>query len=252
MLLNARIDTLINSLLYFFDPATEYFLYSPDGKSTFEIKYGSPDKVTIWEVWKLKQYYDKAHDIKNGDIVVDIGANIGEFSIWAGRKTPGGKIYAYEPYGPSFLRLIKNVKRNGLTNIVSINQAVAAKNGNLNFYINDMSPVYNSLYKTNLTVNENSVNAVTLENIFIDNKLKNIDFLKIDAEGSEYEILLHAPAALLQKINKIFIEYHESDTLNWKGDNLVKFLTRHGFNTFKYGSIIQKLWGDTGYIKAWK
>ena len=53
------------------------------------------------------------------------------------------------------------------------------------------------------------INAITLQDIFEKHRLEKIDFLKMDCEGAEYEIIMNAPSSILNKIQKISTEIHE-------------------------------------------
>ena len=72
------------------------------------------------------------------------------------------------------------------------------------------------------------VETVSLANIFNSNKISKCNFLKIDCEGAEYDILFKTPKKILQRIDKISMEYHNLDK---KRDNisLMNFLKNNGF-----------------------
>jgi tRNA G46 methylase TrmB len=92
-------------------------IYNVDSKSKFWIRVNSPDKYTLWETWKLKSYDDDESKIKPFDTIIDIGANIGDFLVWAAQQAPRGKIFAYEPDKNNFSLLTKNKKLNNCNNI---------------------------------------------------------------------------------------------------------------------------------------
>ena len=73
------------------------------------------------------------------------------------------------------------------------------------------------------------VPTLNLQEIFKKNKLKKIDFLKMDCEGSEYEILYGLPKRYLKKIGKISFEYHNLDKSNKNFFKLKEFLEKNGF-----------------------
>jgi len=96
--------------------------------------------------------------------------------------------------------LLKNKKLNKCTNIKSINKGIGGKNGSTKIYI-DNNPARNSLYlKTN---KYETIKIITLKEIFKENKINRIDYLKIDCEGAEFEIIKKCPAEYLSKIKYI-------------------------------------------------
>jgi FkbM family methyltransferase len=155
--------------------------------------------------------------------VVDIGAHIGIFSIFAATKAKNGRVYSYEPLLENFKFLERNILINSLKNISIFNLGVAGRKMERKFFIN---PVGGSLIG-NSNLNFRRIQCITLEDIFNDNKLEKINFLKIDCEGAEYEILFNTPKEIFEKIDRISMEYHsDSQNLNTK---LKEFLEKMGF-----------------------
>jgi FkbM family methyltransferase len=72
--------------------------------------------------------------IKDFDMVLDIGANIGIFSVYAAKANTTARIYSFEPSGEAFARLNQNIRANKLENVTTYNVAVADKTGFLTFY----------------------------------------------------------------------------------------------------------------------
>ena len=150
--------------------------------------------------------------VKAGMTVFDIGAHIGKytrlFSILVGYE---GKVYAFEPTESSFRKLASAVKQFGCTNVTLINKAVWVQNRKvtLNEFPEEYS-VWNSLglpemknpHDPKVTVPiERSVDveAVTLDSFCQQNNIENIDYLKLDIEGSELEVLVGSSRLLENK-----------------------------------------------------
>ncbi len=76
-----------------------------------------------------------------------------------------------------------------------------------------------------------SVSCVTLQDIFNDNHIEKCDFLKMDCEGAEYEILYSCPADILERISRIAMEVHQGKGENENIEALICFLKQHGFST---------------------
>ena len=90
-----------------------------------------------------------------------------------------------------------------------------------------------------------TVNSISLKEIFDKNKIEHCNFLKLDWEGSEYEIIRHLPSEYFQKIDKMIIEYHMADTHPELLDELMQILKSHNYE-FK----IKTLFNDIGFLYA--
>jgi len=198
------------------------------------------DTVTLSELYWDKPYTKDGFDIKNNDIVVDIGANVGIFSTYAVKQAKNVKVYSFEPSPATFKYLKSNIETNKLSSSIKIfNKAVADKNGVLKLYLNEEIPVANSLYQ-NIAKSKNGkdeeVVSVTLKKIFKDNKLNKINFLKLDCEGAEYGILMKSPVELLNKIEKISMEVHKIK--GYSVQKLKNYLSGCGFEIKQFREII--------------
>jgi len=197
----------------------------------------------IDEIFYRKGYTPKFLPIKSGDVVVDIGANVGVFGLFAASKG-AGKIYAFEPL-PNNASLIKiNFKENNVPEPVVVQAAVTDKSGRARFYLGKSDP-HGSLVKEGFR-GKIEVSTLTLGSIISKYHLKKVDFLKIDAEGSEGKIVMSTPPEVWMKIRKVSLEYHD-DMSPVKHEDLNKRFQRLGFKT--------RLTFDGspfGYIYAWR
>lgn len=204
----------------------------------------SPLSIVVDETFILNRYTPKFIKIKKGDIVVDIGAHVGDFSIYASIQN-AKKIIAYEPDPISYNDLLSNIKNNSIKNIKPVNLAITNKKNSINFYTNKINGG-NSIYKTKLLNKIIRIKSIKLEDIFTQNKIDKIDFLKIDCEGSEGLIFKSTKSIIWNKINKISLEYHNNVSI-LKSSELIEILVR---NKFKISEL--KLDKNFGYIYAWK
>jgi len=197
----------------------------------------------IYEIWR-QNIYTKHYQIKDRDIIIDIGANIGVFSIFVAKSAMEVKVFSYEPTPEVFKRLLKNIKINNLENFIFPFQlGVAGNNGEKILFIHPKGSTSNTLYRDYLSVCKNNslpIRTVTLEDIFRNNNLNYCDFLKIDAEGAEYEILFHTSPEYLRKIKNIALEYHQGHR------EIIKFLEKLNFQTqyesYRKSKISGRIW----------
>jgi len=127
----------------------------------------------IFEIFEKREYeLEGLIQVKPGDIVVDAGAHIGTFTLWAASQNPWGKIVAVEPNAQFFRYLAENVRVNNLKNVLLEHAAIARE---------DAGEVF---------VKSAGVRAPTVSfaSLFQKYQLDKIDLLKMDIEGAEYEV----------------------------------------------------------------
>lgn len=217
----------------------------------FKIRKHSGDKLAVNEIWKGKIYTPPNFEIKENDIVVDVGAHIGIFSAFAAALAKNGTVYSYEPVPENFNLLQENIRNNGLKNIKLFEMAVSKDSGKIKMSLSSLSNSCHSA-SNGLGIGNNSrtisANAITLEEIFLRNNLENVNFLKMDCEGLEYEILTNTPKKQLKKIEKISMEFHEFG--KYKASQMKNFLENNGFKISIKRNMINHLIWKTGMIYA--
>ena len=164
--------------------------------------------------------------------ILDIGANIGLTSYYFSKY---GKVYSMEPSKQHFDIFTEMIKFNKLEDkIVPINKALYLKSGKLPFGGPDNNKTMRSLHMATWEKGQSSemVDAITLTDLFKEYKIEHVDFMKLDVEGSEYEIIGGGDfKAVADKIDKILIERHAwanrnpnqlTDTLRMRGFNVTQ------------------------------
>jgi FkbM family methyltransferase len=162
-----------------------------------------------------------------GDIVLDVGAHIGKYTIIASKRVgANGKVIAIEAHPGNYEILNRNVKLNGLTNVIPLNYAVYSKETKIKLFLPNGKlnhTIYNTLIQTRAKDGEKfmEVNADTLDNLLQRNGISNaeVNWLKIDVEGAELEVLKGAQAIISNsKHIALLIEVHNIE----EGKNLYR------------------------------
>lgn len=144
--------------------------------------------------------------VKEGDIVVDAGANIGYYTVLLSKIVGNkGKVYAFEPGDNCFNLLKKNCGENKCYNVVLINKALSNKEGKIKFYMNNTDKASSSIIKEDDKNIETVVKSTTLDK----EVTEKIDFMKMDIEGAELQALQGATASLIF-CKKMIIEVPEN------------------------------------------
>lgn len=205
--------------------------------ASFYVRPGNDTEI-INDV-RIKNFYlDKGFGVfKSGDIVIDIGAHIGAFSIECAIR--GAKVLAFEPDPENFKILKKNIEVNGFENIISVyDLAVSNFTGTAELYKDSKNNGSHSLIKG--CIDNGISGSLKVETISLDDILLNYDsckLIKLDCEGAEYGIL---QGSNLNKVEKITCELHDRD----KSPGLVKYLENCGFEaTWHFGKRLGKLQG---------
>jgi len=160
-----------------------------------------------FELEQNNYYKTNEIDFKDDDIIIDIGANIGLFSITIAKKYPNIKIYAYEPFEENYKVLLKNIEINGIKNIIPSNKFVANKsNEKIKMRGTPANFGGSEIMLDSITTEKTIVcemDSISLDDIIDNRKIK---FLKIDCEGSEYSILYNSKQ--LSNIEYLGGEFH--------------------------------------------
>ncbi len=171
---------------------------------------------------------------KQGDIVVDIGAHMGRYTIISSKRVgTNGKVIAIEAHPGNFEMLNRNIKLNQLTNVIPLNYAVYSKETKIKLYIPGEESgytVYNTIMSNRAGTEDKfvEVNANTLDCLLQLNQIREeeVNWVKIDVEGAEFEVLKGATNVLSKsKDIALLIEVHGSD--NYKP--ILNFLNLYNF-----------------------
>lgn len=124
-------------------------------------------------------------ELKPGQTFVDIGANIGYYTLLAAGITGSqGKVYAFEPDAENFILLQKNVSSNGFTRVTVVNKALSNRAGKIRLYLNEANRGDHRIYDSKDGRPSVAIEALTLDSFF--KKLdKEIHFIKMDIQGAE-------------------------------------------------------------------
>ncbi|MDQ3971155.1 MAG: FkbM family methyltransferase, partial [Thermoproteota archaeon] len=194
-----------STLLKFKVPKYDYEFYCRINKDDFKI-------MTIHEDDIITRFTPK-----EGDIVIDIGAHIGLYTIISSKRVGAqGKVVAIEADPENFEMLNSNIKLNQLTNVIPLNYAVFSKETKIKLYLPEVESGFTK-YKTimpnwiNTQEKFVEVNANTLDYLLQLNQIRQeeVNWIKIDVEGAEFEVLKGATNVLSKsKDIAILMELH--------------------------------------------
>ncbi len=149
-----------------------------------------------------KEVYEK--EVKVGDVVLDIGANIGYYTLlFAKLVGEDGRVFAFEPDPDNFALLKKNIDLNGYQNVTLEQKAIADRTGKIRLYISPHSSADHRIYDSRDSRKFIEIEAISLDDYFKSYSGK-IDFIKMDIQGSE-SAAIQGMSMLLQKTKRVKI-----------------------------------------------
>ncbi len=208
---------------------------------------GAMDIWCVKETFLDRLYCKYGFEIGSGWQIIDIGAAIGDFTIFAALTSSENVVYAYEPFPESYALLEQNLELNHVSNVRSYPQAIGSQSGYLFLNQSSGEPLQ---FNTEMTFNPSqsiSVPAVTLADAISSAGLEHCDLMKLDCEGAEYPILMSCPVDVFNKIERIVMEYHDIPRHHHK--ELVDFLKANGYQVETFPNPVHS---NIGYLRAWR
>ena len=185
---------------------------------------------------------------KSNPVVIDIGANAGFFSLYMLSRFPRARVFAFEPMPFNFGQLQRYRASYPRFEWHVINQAVSDTTEPLVLHTTktDGYTTMASVFADPRNQESLSVETTTLDEVMRAHQLLEIDFLKLDCEGSEYAILYGLPAERLRKIRAMCVETHRGAKPDENTLALCDYLRGQQF------SLDYLDQGKSGYIWAWR
>ena len=181
-------------------------------------------------------------------VVVDVGGNVGFFSLFALDLRPGARCFTFEPMKGNFAQLQRNHQLNPKADWRLFQAAVAGKDGTVQIYSPSGQPLVTDAFIGKLRESSgcasgtsDEVAACTLETMFAREGIQHCDWLKLDCEGAEYEILYGAPASLFDRISAITMETHLMDGAMNTTEAISDYLEQLGYDIWLTGDIVYAL-----------
>jgi FkbM family methyltransferase len=179
--------------------------------------------IIFWLVFARRHYPVEA----THRVILDVGANVGFFTLYAARQAPAARIIAVEPFPETCRRLRELLVHNAINQRVTVlNYAVALERGSAEMDSAEGIPsVYRRIQSEaaaslNLNPGHRRIDATsanpgvpilkrTLADVMEAARVEEVDLMKMNIHGSEYEVLIGTPPSVIRRIRKIAVQYHE-------------------------------------------
>lgn len=196
---------------------------------------------TLAEVFVRKRY----GSVERFRTIVDVGANVGSFALYAAQSCPEARIFCYEPEQQNFSLLKQNLRINGLEGRVAAFQcAVGSSSGRRKLATVGVSQT-NAFDYVHESASHQVVDCTSLREILTEHRLESLDLLKMNCEGAEYEILKGFSKSDFDRIANIRLEYHNLDASR-NGESLSRYLEAQGYRIERFTRRL----GTSGFIWA--
>ena len=198
----------------------------------FEVAYrkGTADEPVISHSFGNDVFFVNVPEYqpRERDVIIDVGAHIGTFSLLAARKVRHGHVHAIEASQDTFNFLRINVALNRCENVTVHHLALTDRNGTCTLF-HDTGNWGHSVVSAAAATSE-TVESATLETFLQRNRIERCQFMKLNCEGAEFPILLTSPKSVLQRFDCMLVLYHCDLWTKSSETDLVRHLEDSGFS----------------------
>lgn len=182
-------------------------------------------------LWQFKEIFvDECYDMPKTigtSLLIDCGANVGMCSLYWARKFPDSKIVAIEA-DPKVAKILQsNLDINNVKNVTILNKAAWIYDGEIEFV---EGPIDGGAIGSSSKNNSSKIPCFNLSTWL--GQFQEVDYLKIDIEGAEVEVIENISVEILRKIKNIFIEYHQPKVELSEIGKMLWRLESNGFSCF--------------------
>ncbi len=166
---------------------------------------------------------------KDGDVILDVGAHMGDFSLLGARKIGGGRVYALEPSHETYKMLRLNIRLGQARNIYPDRIALSSHNGTCQLYCAPNGEDWGNSTVHNYSFRQETVKCLTLDSFLTQRGIDKVDFAKFNCEGGEFPVILSSDAATLRRFRIMLVLYHCDLAPGFDEGTLVRHLESSGF-----------------------
>jgi len=190
------------------------------------------DRFTLFETFGKGVYDEALAQLGAGDVVIDVGANIGCFTLAAWQAVgPKGTVLALEPQSQSFVRLSEHLSVNEAASVTPLQLALADDDGSMDLFVPANQYLLVSKFDTvggrPISGRTEQVSCMTLASLMDEHRIERVSLLKLDCEGAEHEIIAALTPETASKIDHIAAEVHS--VAGWDTDATMARLQSLGF-----------------------
>ena len=207
-------------------------------QSSNGLKYYLNLKDHVMRQIYLRDVYEKntirhiAKYVKPNMVFVDVGANIGAYTLNIGKLLTEGEVFSFEPNPRANRYLRKNIELNELSNIHILEKGLSDKEETVVLYTPSLTTA--SINKNSTSKETEIIELTTLDEFFVESRLKTIDVIKIDTEGHEMKCLKGAKETFKKNKKMMLVVEIDDNCLSagYSKEELFGYITDMGFKAF--------------------
>jgi len=205
------------------------------------------DLFVIKEVFLHQTYKDILPLLPDQHVqFVDIGANLGCFSIWLDQLREVSGSYCFEPEPDSFRLLTFNLSKNGCNQVTPIQAALGGTSRRISIMLKNSSPGGTSIYNNGEAEPCGGTGQQIVEVLALGQWLQQVsvqfDLLKLDCEGAEWEILRSCGQSVRKHFRVVVAEVHDDPEGISTVDEFPDLMSHHGFTTLRWDNKSQGIY----------
>lgn len=211
-------------------------------KDNIKIVFNGLDRRGVpYDILNFDYYEQEDEDVlfnllEDDAVILDVGANIGWYSLLFSKRLPRSKIYSFEPIHDTYKYLITNLTLNHASNVFPFNIGLSEKEGSLTYFYFPGGSVLAS--EKNLIQCQKAQETVCkvdfLDKFISTQKIDRLDLIKCDVEGAELSVIKGGINSIKKFLPVIFIELFERWTLqfNYHPNDVISILNEAGYECF--------------------
>jgi FkbM family methyltransferase len=222
--------------LYYLFPENSFRKVSRNGIS-YELNISHAVDHAIYFNFKDSTFDHVLADISAAKVIFDIGSNISSTALFFSKtNTQNAQIFTFEPHKTTYLRGLQNIKLNQANNIFTHNFGLGDKKDTFKLYeVDKRNPGMNRIIEAENAYPFIDISIVKLDDFIEENGINRLDFMKIDVEGFEYQVIKGGENALKTLKPTLFIELDDNN-LRANGKSAVELM--HLLKSLGYSKIL--------------
>ena len=164
-------------LVYFKITRHDYAIFETYSGLKIRLRTRTTDLMALTNVWLIQEYSKPKFEISDTDVIIDIGAHIGLFTLYASQYCKHGIIFCFEPVEENYNVLLYNIAHNNIKNVKPFKSAVSKSESTITIYRNK-DEAANSMFGSDSTSLQ--VYSKSLKRIIDENSIDRCDLIKID------------------------------------------------------------------------
>jgi len=241
--------------LYYIRHPEVIWLHDFDGDLAMQVDLADHiESKTFWRgYYSMEELMVLEKFLRPSDIFFDVGANTGEFTLFAAKRLQSGQVYAFEPANHMYKKLSMHTERNNFSCVHLFKLALADREGETLLYSptinfpdgsthNGIGSLFSGRFRQS-TEHQEVVRLITLDRFVQEHGVPHIDLMKIDVEGAELQVLRGAEEVIHRYLPRIIIEIDQRNIQRsgYNTKDIVQFLHEMKYDLYtirRSGSLV--------------